>query len=99
MYCPAFIDAVIHTCLVMVTDTTVYYAGGFECGHFLRTPTTDDVLVHFLPEYGPLQVGRRTKAGSLYAYDGNGLLLFYIQVCTYRLCVCVLNVVASWATD
>jgi hypothetical protein len=38
-FCPAFLDAAIHMCLVMVTDTTVYYAGGFETGHFLRTPT------------------------------------------------------------
>lgn len=128
VYEPAFFDAVIHTCLVLVTDSTVYYAGGYEAAHFLRLPTvrararlacahpamacralreetsttdhashtvtlewahssffathaqTDTVYVHFIGELNPTIVGRRSTAGDFFVYDGNGFLLFVVQV-------------------
>jgi hypothetical protein len=39
VYAPEFLDAVTQMTLILVTDSTVYYAGGFESAHFLRQPT------------------------------------------------------------
>lgn len=46
-------------------------------------PQTDEIYVHLLAEFNPLVIGRTQKSGDIIAYDGNGLLLFYIQASGY----------------
>jgi hypothetical protein len=41
---------------------------------------TPYVYVQFIDDPNAINVGRRSKSGDMIGYDGNGNLLFYVQV-------------------
>lgn len=74
-----FLDSVIHPLLMLADDSAVYYAGGFDAGHFLRQPATDELYVYLIPDKSRMVIGRKQKIGDFAVYDSLGTLIMYIQ--------------------
>jgi len=74
-----FLDSVIHPLLMLADDSAVYYAGGFDAGHFIRQPTTDELYVYLIPDKSRMVIGRKQKVGDFAVYDSTGQLIIYIQ--------------------
>ena len=74
-----FLDSVIHPLLMLADDSAVYYAGGFDAGHFVRQPTSDELYAYLIPDKSRMVIGRKQKIGDFAVYDSNGLLVLYIQ--------------------
>lgn len=79
-----FLDSVIHPLLMLADDSAVYYAGGFDAGHFVRQPKTEELYAYLIPDKSRMQIGRKQKIGDFAVYDATGQLCIYIQV---RCCV------------
>lgn len=75
-----FLDSVIHPLLMLADDSAVYYAGGFDAGHFLRQPQTEELYAYLIPDKSRMQIGRKQKIGDFAVYDATGQLCIYIQV-------------------
>lgn len=76
-----FLDSIAHTPMMLVDDSIVYYAGGFDAGHFIRQPQTEEVYMLHVPDKQRMQIGRKQKAGDFFLYDATGKLCIHIQVC------------------
>ena len=73
------LDAILHQTLILATHSAIYYAGGFDACHFIRTPATKELYVHFTLDKYRLQIGRKKKVGDFALYDGTGQLVLYMQ--------------------
>ena len=73
------LDAILHQTLILATHSAIYYAGGFDACHFVRTPATKELYVHFTLDKYRLQIGRKKKVGDFALYDGTGQLVLYMQ--------------------
>ena len=75
-----FLDSVIHPLLMLADDSAVYYAGGFDAGHFVRQPKSEELYAYLIPDKSRMQIGRKQKIGDFAVYDTTGQLCIYIQV-------------------
>jgi hypothetical protein len=73
------LDSVTHLSLCQASRNVISYAGGYEAGHFLRTPTTRELWVQWVPDRKMTQTGRKKVSGDFLLYDADGRLCAYIQ--------------------